>query len=466
MRLRRFNPVAEHVPGKLLVVPDTLSRNPMKTQNDSRETAIEIFVNSIEQLRPISDMKLERIRDAQFNDAGVQKAIVYTKYGWPEKETCVDVPAREYFASRGELSVSNGLLLYRDRVVVPEELRKEIMENLQEGHMGIEKCRERARTTVWWPGLTKYIKAKVDSCQFCQDHKPTQRKEPLKNITSSQVILRLKNIFAHWGVPEEFVSDNGTQFASREFAEFAKEYGFRQTFSSPHYPQGNGEAESGVKTAKRILDQDDVFIALMAYRATPIVATGSSPSQLIMGRQIRTTVPVVEKKLVPKWPNAKNVRKRDTEYKRCYVYHYNRRHGVRDLPDLDIGDEVKVKLDGEKLWSAKGVVEEAYPEIRSYRVRTPKGVYQRNRRHLQTIAPDDVRITPTYDKLLSGDLNVTPRKTVPSAVSTPHVKSSTSTPPAPIVDKSTSPTDVSDNTYTSPKRLTKLPTRLKDYEVT
>ncbi|XP_060078807.1 uncharacterized protein K02A2.6-like [Ylistrum balloti] len=428
----------------------------MKTQNDSRETAIEIFVNLIEQLRSISDVKLERIRDAQFNDAGVQKALVYTKYGWPEKETCVDVPAREYFASRGELSVSNGLLLYRDQVVVPEELRTEIMENLHEGHMGIEKCRERARTTVWWPGLTKYILAKVDSCQFCQDHKPTQRKEPLK-VTELPLRPWQKvsaDLFDHKGKNYLIVTDYYSRYI---------EIAYLQNITSS---QGNGEAESGVKRAKRILDQDDVFIALMAYRATPIVATGSSPSQLIMGRQIRTTVPVVEKKLVPKWPNAKNVRKRDTEYKRCYAYHYNRRHGVRDLPDLDIGDEVKVKLDGEKIWSAKGVVEEANPEIRSYRVRTPKGVYQRNRRHLQLIAPDDVRITPTYDKLLSGDLNVTPRKTVPSAVSTPHVKSSTSTPPAPIVDKSMSPTDVSDNTYTRPKRLTKLPTRLKDYEVT
>ena len=39
----------------------------------------------------------------------------------------------------------------------------------------------------------------------------------------------------------------------------------------------NREAESGIKMAKRILKQEDPFIALMAYRATQISATGASP---------------------------------------------------------------------------------------------------------------------------------------------------------------------------------------------
>lgn len=504
MRLRRFNPVAEHVPGKLLVVPDTLSRSPMKLQQDSSDNDVEVFVNSVESLRPISDVRLEHIRQAQFRDASLQKALVYTKHGWPDRESCIDEAAREYFASRNELSVSNGLLIFRERVVIPAELRSEVMENIHEGHMGTAKCRDRATSTVWWPGITRDIKAKVNSCQFCQIHKPTQRKEPLKvtelplrpwqkvsadlcdfkgksylvvvdyysryleiaqlpTITSLQVIMRLKNIFAHWGVPEELVSDNGTQFASREFAEFAKKYGFRQIFSSPHYPQGNGEAESGVKTAKRILAQDDIFAALMAYRATPIMATGASPSQLIMGRQIRTTVPVVEKNLLPKWPNLKNVKKRDTEYKRRYAYYFNRRHGAKELPDLDVGDEVKLKLDNEKLWSSNGVVERADPETRSYLVRTPQGAYQRNRRHLQSVAPNRDRsaspcnreILPLIGTTTPG--SVTPEKPILTGSATPRRNTSTAIPSSPIMTETTN---------VRLKRSINLPARLKDCVVT
>ncbi|XP_033739240.1 uncharacterized protein K02A2.6-like [Pecten maximus] len=183
----------------------------------------------------------------------------------------------------------------------------------------------------------------------------------------------MKNIFAHWGIPEELVSDNGTQFASDEFADFARDYEFRQVFSSPHYPQGNGEAESAVKIAKRILAQDDVFAALMVYRATPNGSTGYSPSQLIMGRQIRTKLPVTEKKLLPEWPKPKDVRARDTQYKKRYAFYYNRRNGVRELPQLDVGDDVRIKVDKEKLWSTSGVVERADLEKRSYLVRNTTG---------------------------------------------------------------------------------------------
>ena len=90
----------------------------------------------------------------------------------------------------------------------------------------------------------------------------------LPSITSEQVFGKLKNIFARWGVPEEFVSDNGRQCTSHEFKTFAEKYGFQQTFSSPCFPQSNGEAERAVKVAKDILRQDDIFAALMSNLAT------------------------------------------------------------------------------------------------------------------------------------------------------------------------------------------------------
>ena len=48
------------------------------------------------------------------------------------------------------------------------------------------------------------------------------------------------------------------------FDEFKAEYGLNHITSSPHHPQANGSAESGV----RILEQEDPFLSLMACRAT------------------------------------------------------------------------------------------------------------------------------------------------------------------------------------------------------
>lgn len=111
------------------------------------------------------------------------------------------------------------------------------------------------------------------------------------------------------------VSDNGTQFTLGAFHEFTEDYKFRQTFTSPHYPQSNGEAESAVKISKRILRQDDIFKALLSYRNTPIEATGKSPAELMMGRKLRTTIPMIPEMLDPEWMDRDDVFLRDQRYK-------------------------------------------------------------------------------------------------------------------------------------------------------
>ena len=64
----------------------------------------------------------------------------------------------------------------------------------------------------------------------------------LEQTTSQCVIKHMSSIFARYGTPEMVMSDNGPQYASDTFRQFATEYGFVHNTSSPHFPQSNGEA--------------------------------------------------------------------------------------------------------------------------------------------------------------------------------------------------------------------------------
>ena len=97
----------------------------------------------------------------------------------------------------------------------------------------------------------------------------------------------MKSIFCRHGIPDEVMSDNGPQYASSEFSNFAREYGFTHITSSPRYPQSNGESERAVITIKQLLNKsEDPYKAMLSYRSTP-VANGYSPAELLFSRKIK-----------------------------------------------------------------------------------------------------------------------------------------------------------------------------------
>lgn len=359
-------------------------------------------------------------------DSALQSVKSYVMDGWPKYSADVPLEAKAFHAHRDHLTVSLGLVLYGNRMVIPQDMRAEILERIHDGHQGIVKCRERAKCSVWWPGISSDVQNLVSTCRECIDSKPTQRREPLictplpsrpwekvaadichfekrnylvvvdyfsryieiahlSSMSADATIASLKNIFARWGCPNELITDNGPQFSGSAFAQFSVAFDFRHITTSPHYAQANGEAERAVQTAKRILKQPDPFLALLSYRATPLQATGVSPAQLMMGRQIRTTLPTLEANLQPAWPDLQQVQQKDNRAKQGYSQSYNTRHKVRPLTELQPGTSVKVKLDDERGWTKTASVVQKCNTPRSYIIQTDKGRVRRNRHHLQTI---------------------------------------------------------------------------------
>ena len=204
-------------------------------------------------------------------------------------------------------------------------------------------------------------------------------------MTSQSVITALKSLFARYGIPQEVVSDNGPQYSSQEFAQFATQYDFRHSTSSPHFPQSNGQAERGVQTVKKMLKgSKDPFMALLTYRATPLPWCSLSPSQLLMGRQIRSNIPQMTETLTPQWPYLEEFRRANIEFKQKQKIDYDTRHGTRPLPEIPTDTDVWVTTNNSR---SPGRVTGPANTPRSYLVETPSRQIRRNRSHL-TVEPN------------------------------------------------------------------------------
>ena len=69
--------------------------------------------------------------------------------------------------------------------------------------------------------------------------------EPLDNIRDMDAKkIFWKNIVILFGVPHALISDNGLQFDSKMFRKYCGKLGITNRYSTPSYPQGNGQAEA------------------------------------------------------------------------------------------------------------------------------------------------------------------------------------------------------------------------------
>ena len=178
-------------------------------------------------------------------------------------------------------------------------------------------------------------------------------------------------------------------FLQRDSPGFRSAMVSKHTTSSPYYPQSNGLAQSAVKIAENILRQEDPCLALMVYRSTTVGSIGYSPSEVMLNRPSRTTLPTLPKNIEPRVYDEDKVKKKQEASQRSNEFYYNRRHSSRPLPVLKKGDQVWIKTGKDDEWSRPAVMIGTTNTPRSYIVQTETDVVRRNRRHLLRVPRDE-----------------------------------------------------------------------------
>ncbi|KAL4709067.1 hypothetical protein ACJJTC_013480 [Scirpophaga incertulas] len=114
---------------------------------------VTVHVNAMYDNIEASSEMMDRIRRETDTDNELACVIEYYFLGWPLIRNSVKREARSFWLVRNDLHFFEGVLFRNSKIVIPKTLRKDMLDRIHEGHMGIEKCKRRAREVMWWPEM-------------------------------------------------------------------------------------------------------------------------------------------------------------------------------------------------------------------------------------------------------------------------------------------------------------------------
>ncbi|KAK7114491.1 hypothetical protein V1264_000546 [Littorina saxatilis] len=297
------------------------------------------------------------------------------------------------------------------QVLVPQPLRRQVMEvahdSIMGGHLGVKKTSDRIQAAFYWPGLHADVTRFCRSCDICQKTIPRGRVPkvplqkmplidrpfkrvaidligeikppseaghrwvltlvdyatrypeavPLKKIDTETVAEALVDIFSRIGVPEEILTDLGTQFVSECMEEVNRLLSIRHLTTTPYHPMCNGLVEKFNATLKSTLKKlcseqprqwhRYINALLFAYREVPQESTGFSPFELMYGRTVRGPMQILKEL----W--TKDV---DTpEVKNSYQYVFELREKLEETLEIARENLRKSQDSGKHYYDRKAV---------------------------------------------------------------------------------------------------------------
>ena len=289
---------------------------------------------------------------------------------------------------------------------------------LHTGHLRSEKCLNRDKQSMYWPGLYEELKD-LNNCTTCLKFSSQKPKclsnrqyvgheipvppwsklasdifhfegdsyllivdytsqfpiiRKLHSMTGKVITHHMQAIFAEYGWPNTLVTVNRPCYTSKEFQMLMQSMSVNHITSSPHYPKSNGLAEKFVGIIKNLFHKakeegQSPYTALMVYRNTPLNGSLQSPMQILQGRQAHTDLPLLHAAKVkmginhiPR-PSAEILQVKDKSLS-------------SPTHDIPIGQHVMYREPNDRRWYPATIIQQL-PEKRSYLIKTNDNVIYR-----------------------------------------------------------------------------------------
>ena len=437
MSMSDFSFAVRYVVGKLHYLADVMSRLPYFKPSDKEVvfcktiTSHDILHKDDPDRDTIEyDPLFQPLRRAAETCEKYKEMVAFFKARKRFTRQTIHHPIWPYQPIWNNMSLEEPLLMFNDKIIVPFNYRKTLLELIHSPCNGDVKTLSLCRKYYYWDTMKHDIQVFCMACKSCNQHKPSQRAETLRlfdatrpleslgidlwylnsksffvmacrytaflwvrqltNESTRHLINKLDDIFDIMGFkPRILRSDKGPQFKNAAFATWCKQNDITHKHSSPFFASSNGHAEAFVKKAKRCLEKnggvynEKYLKAISVLRQTPITFgrkdTQISPTEMVYGFQTRGALPTLPRQMTP-------ANKRMVEEARAHYYgqrkDYHDKHAL-DLSLLRVGAHVLMQDNVTKKWSREGIVKKVRESGRQYQILSEGRLVERNRRHLR-----------------------------------------------------------------------------------
>ena len=211
-------------------------------------------------------------------DNNLVKLMEQIQCGIPDSVYEMAKEIREFHKFRHGLMVMDGVVCYKNRVVIPGVLQQRVLDILHAAHQGVSGMVNRAEQAVFWPHITTDISKMRATCRTCVRNAPSQPAGPpvtppspsypfqmiaagyfhldgWNNLVlgdrysgwisvyrtgrgeydADRLVEALKEHFLSWGVAAECASDGGPKFKSVKLQKFFQQYGVHHRQSNSYF---------------------------------------------------------------------------------------------------------------------------------------------------------------------------------------------------------------------------------------